>query len=388
MNENLAGRDDVAGIRRGDRDIRAGASAIRGAAAQSEVPGDIRGAGARSELPGDIRVGVIGVGMMGADHVDRLQRRIKGARVTAVFDADATRSHAVSARIPGCEESPTPINLITSDAVDAVVIASPGRYHRDQAIACIQAGKPVLCEKPLAMNPEDAYQVVEAEHKSGGRYLSLGFMRRFDPEYIELKAAMDSGELGEISVINCKHRNAYVHSGFRDEMMVYDSAIHEIDTVSFLLGEPIVQVQTVLPTPSANAHPGQHDPMIFLFTTASGKIVTDELYVNTRSGYEVRTEVLGSRGIATIGLQHGRITTHTPGAQWGGKLPEDFRPRFAAAYDSEFQAWIHAIADGSNIAPQAATAWDGYVAAATCEAAEKSLTEDGFVAVALQEPPE
>lgn len=214
----------------------------------------------------------------------------------------------------------------------------------------------MLCEKPLAMSPEDAYAVVEAERDSGGTYVSVGFMRRFDREYAELKDAMSAGELGEVSVINCKHRNAHTLPGFVDSMMVYDSAVHEIDAISYFLDEPVTDVQTVLPLPGPRAAEGQHDPMIFIFRTASGRIVTDELYVNTASGYEVRTEVLGSKGIATIGMGVQRVTTHRPGGTWGGSLPADFRPRFIDAYDAQVQAWVAAVADGSNVAERSATA--------------------------------
>lgn len=332
-------------------------------------------------IPQDVRVGVIGVGQMGADHVSRIARRIKGARVSVVTDYFQDKAQEIADTVPGCRVAATPEELITAEDVDAVLIASPGKFHRDQAIACIEAGKPVLCEKPLAMNPEDAYAVVEAEQASGAQYVSLGFMRRFDREYAELKDAIDAGELGEISILNLKHRNATTLPGFVDTMMVYDSAVHEVDAIHYFLDEPVVAVQAILPLPGPRADKGQHDPMLLLFRTASGRIVTDELYVNTGAGYEVRTEALGSRGIATIGLESGRVTTHLEGGRYGGTIPKDFRPRFLDAYDAEVQAWIAAVQDGSRIATRSATAWDGYLAAATCDAAEKALTADGFVPV-------
>ena len=81
------------------------------------------------------------------------------------------------------------------------------------------------------------------------------------------------------------------------------------------------------------------------------------------------------------------MTTQLAGGRWGGAVPADFRPRFIDAYDAEVQAWITAVAGGTNVAPRSATAWDGYVAAAVCEAAEQSLTAEGPVAVTLQERP-
>ena len=101
----------------------------------------------------------------------------------------------------------------------------------------------------------------------------------------------------------------------------------------------------------------------------------------------MRTELVGSKGASTIGQGVGRVTTQLEGGRWGGDVPLDFRPRFIAAYDAEVQAWINAVADGSNVAPRSATAWDGYVGAAVCAAAEQSLTAVGAVDVTLQSRP-
>src|SRR5699024_11868407 len=135
--------------------------------------------------------------------------------------------------------------VIAADDVDAVLIASPGQFHHDQVLACIAAGKPALCEKPLAMNPADAHGVVRAEHEAGRAYVSLGFMRRLDAGYAELKDALEAGDLGTPLILNCKHRNADVLPGFTNVHMVYDSAVHEIDAISFFLDVPVVYVQTL-----------------------------------------------------------------------------------------------------------------------------------------------
>lgn len=339
------------------------------------------------DIPQDVRVGIIGVGRMGADHVDRIRSRIKGARVSVISDYVRDTAEKVAAATPGSRVVDTPEEVITADDVDAVLIASPGAFHRDQTLAAIAAGKPVLCEKPLAMNPEDAYDVVRAEAASGGTYVSLGFMRRFDAEYVDLKDALDAGELGTPLLLNCKHRNASVPPGFDDTMMVNDSAVHEIDAITYFLEEPVVSVQTVVPRSTERAPEGLHDPLLFVFRMASGVVVTDELWVSTNAGYEVRTELVGSRGASTIGLGVGRVTTQLEGGNWGGSVPPDFRPRFIAAYDAEVQAWINAVADGSNVAARSATAWDGYVGAAVCKAAERSLTTEGSVSVTLEARP-
>ncbi|WP_341854161.1 Gfo/Idh/MocA family oxidoreductase [Brachybacterium sp. GPGPB12] len=210
--------------------------------------------------PQDVRVGVIGVGRMGADHVERITRRIKGARVSVLSDYLRETAEKVSQAAPGSRVVDTWQEVVAAEDVDAVLIASPGEFHREQVLACIEAGKPVLCEKPLAMNPSDAYDVVRAEAEAGTPLVSLGFMRRFDVGYGELKDALEAGELGTPMSLNCKHRNASVPPGFTDTHMVYDSAVHEIDAISFFLEEPVVSVQTVMPRGTEKAPEGPHDP--------------------------------------------------------------------------------------------------------------------------------
>ncbi len=324
----------------------------------------------------DLRVAVVGTGIMGADHVDRLSRRTKGATVSVVYDFDQARAALVGASV-GARVAADPIEAIHSDDVDAVMIVSPGAFHAEQAMACFAAGKPVLCEKPLAVTADDAYRVVQAEAQLAKPLLTLGFMRRYDPEYAALVTSLRAGELGEPILVNCKHRNASSGGNGTDRAVVFDSAVHEVDVARFLLDEEIAGVRVILPKPGPNRGSDLHDPMLILFTMASGRLVTDELYVNTNAGYEVRTEVLASKGIATIGLEVGRMTSHTPSLTWGGGHVADFRPRFATAYDIEVQAWVDAIARGDNVDRLAATSWDGYAAAAVCEAAVEALGTPG-----------
>lgn len=328
-------------------------------------------------LPSDLRVAVIGVGTMGADHVERLATRTKFARVSVVNDFDTAKAARLAATIPGCRAVEDPFEAITADDVDAVLLASPGRFHAEQVLAALAIGRPVLCEKPLALDPADALAVVRREAEIGRPLVSVGFMRRFDREHEELRASIAAGELGTPLMVHCKHRNASVPASFDDRMMVYDSAVHEVDAVRYLLGEEIVTATVVTPTPGENAPAGLHDPMLILFGTGSGRVVTDELYLNTAAGYEVRTEVVGSRGTATIGLEVGRITGQLPGGRWGGSVHADFRPRFRDAYDVQLQRWVDAVRRGDGVDPTSATAWDGYAAAAVCEATARALDTDG-----------
>jgi myo-inositol 2-dehydrogenase/D-chiro-inositol 1-dehydrogenase len=119
--------------------------------------------------------------------------------------------------------------------------------------------------------------------------------------------------------------------------------------------------------------------MIVVFETASGRLVTDEVFVRTGVAYEVRTEVVGEKGSALIGLDH-NLQVKTPGGRWGGQITPSFVERFGAAYDTELQRWVDAAKAGTIDGPGA---WDGYAAVAVCEAGVQGVRTGEKVSVQM-----
>jgi myo-inositol 2-dehydrogenase/D-chiro-inositol 1-dehydrogenase len=327
----------------------------------------------------DLRIAVLGVGMMGADHVTRITSKISGARVAVVNDFMPEKAAEVAAA-PGARVANDPFDAISADDVDAVVLATPGPTHEKQLLACLEQGKPVLCEKPLTTDSGSSLEVVRREAALGAPLIQVGFMRRFDPEYQQLKALIDGGELGQPLVMHCAHRNPAVPPNFDSAMIVKDSLVHEVDVTRFLLGEEIASVQIIKPMANRVAPRGLQDPQIAIFQTVSGRHVDVEVFVTTGVAYEVRTEVVGELGSATIGLDVGLVRKSAPGT-WGGRITPGFRERFGTAYDIEIQRWVDAVRSGVNV--DGPTAWDGYAAAAVCEAGVRSLESGERVDVEL-----
>ncbi|MDY6995497.1 MAG: Gfo/Idh/MocA family oxidoreductase [Actinomycetota bacterium] len=336
----------------------------------------------------DLRVAVLGVGVMGADHVARITSRISGARVAVVNDYVTEKAEQIAAEIDGCRAVVDPLDAIAAADVDAVLLATPGSTHEKQLLACLEHRKPVLCEKPLTTDVATSLEIVRREAELGLSLIQVGFMRRFDEEYMRLKMLLDGGELGVPLLMHCVHRNAAVPTYFDSTLIVKDSLVHEVDVTRFLFGEEIASVQIVRPTSNPGAPEGVIDPQVAIMRTASGKHVDVELFVTTGVGYEVRTEVVGEYGSALIGLDVGMIRTSVSGT-WGGQLTPGFRERFGRAYDIEIQRWVDAVrtgaATGSYI--DGPTAWDGYAAAAVCAAGVESLHSGAPVDVALADHP-
>ncbi|GGP61633.1 Gfo/Idh/MocA family protein [Streptomyces calvus] len=329
-----------------------------------------------------LRIAVVGTGRMGADHVRRIDRVVNGARVTAVVDVDAERAKSVAAGVDGCTAHTDPAAAMASADVDAVLVASPGPAHEAALLAAFEHDLPVLCEKPLTPDAASALRVLEAEQALGHRRVQVGFMRRYDAEYVRLKALLDSGRLGRPLMLHNRHRNVASPPFFTSAMLISDSVAHEVDATRWLLGHEISAVTVLRPTPSSGAPEGLRDPQFVLLETDGGAISDVEIFVNCGFGYQVQAEAVCERGTARIGDGHA-LVTHTAG-HWGGTITQDWTERFAQAYDDEVQAWVDSTRRGEVDGP---STWDGYAAAAVCEAGVRALEEGGRVEVDLVEKP-
>jgi myo-inositol 2-dehydrogenase/D-chiro-inositol 1-dehydrogenase len=304
-----------------------------------------------------VRVGIIGTGVMGADHARTLRDAVTGATVEAVSDADRSQAASVGVRVVN-----DPIALIKDPDIDAVLIASSDATHEEFVLACLAAGKPALCEKPLAPDVAGCQRIVAAEAQLGRRLISVGFMRRYDPGYGALKRTLDAGDLGAPLLLHCVHRNVSAPDWFAGDMVITNSAGHEIDITRWLFGE-IASVTVHRPRASA----ALADPVLLVFETISGVVVDAEVFVNAGYGYDVHCELVG---------QHGRATA-------SGPVTADWRDRFADAYRLELTDWVEGVRAGEA---RGASAWDGYVASAVARACV-SAPATGRVAVEVPPKP-
>jgi myo-inositol 2-dehydrogenase/D-chiro-inositol 1-dehydrogenase len=323
-----------------------------------------------------LRVGVIGTGNIGASHARSLAREVSGAKVAWLYDANTAVASALADEL-AANVAPNVEQLIASS--DAVVIASPDGLHAEQALLCLDAQRPTLCEKPLAPTVVDARRVVDAEVDLGRRLISLGFMRRFDPGYVALKEAM--GSIGAPRIVHNVHRNTSAPYGLATSTTLTNMAIHEIDINRWLLDDDYASVQVIAGHPGVRTPEGELDPILLILITQGGVLVEVEAFVNAAYGYEVRCEVVGDEG--TVEMGDGSFVTRRRERAVGHEVPELWLGRFEEAYRRELQCWVDATLAGRT---SGATAWDGLVATVTAGAAIASVT-DGPQAIDLPPRP-
>ncbi|MDE2852751.1 MAG: Gfo/Idh/MocA family oxidoreductase [Chloroflexota bacterium] len=313
-----------------------------------------------------IKVGVIGTGAIGGLHADNIMRRTRGATVAAVMDIDRARANAVAAACDGARVCSDAGELIADPEVDAVLIASTDSTHADFTIACIKAGKPALCEKPLATTLSDAERIVNAELAVGRRLVQVGFMREYDHAHRDLYSLLHRGEIGAALKFRSVHINPRFIRELSIESVITNSLIHDIHSARWIMGEEISSAYTqwarVDPTRPENARLADIQVQF-----ASGALGSLEYNGDSGYGYEVTVEVTGELG---------RLTTAdhpSPALRRAGTVSRAISPnwpeRFAQAYINEVQDWIDHVARGDATGP---SAWDGYMSLVVAEAAIRS----------------
>ena len=329
-----------------------------------------------------LKIGVIGCGAIGRDHIRRLTDLVPGCTVVACADYFEQAAQQVAAQYAHITAYPTGEALIAAPEVDAVVIASSDPSHAGYVLESLRHGKFVFCEKPLAQTAADCEQIIKAEQACGKRLLQVGFMRRYDRGYAEMKRIIASGDLGAPLMIHAAHRNVSQPDGFQTEMGVSNVAIHELDICRWLLGEEYKSGQVLKVRQSSLSTKGYDNPQIVLLETQSGARIDVEVQVADGYGYDIQCQVVCEKG--TVNLPDPYAVVMRANATRSFPLLTDWKDRFIEAYDIEFQEWVKALEAG---APTGPSAWDGYAACVAADALNRSRGTGQWAPIEMMEKP-
>jgi scyllo-inositol 2-dehydrogenase (NAD+) len=334
-----------------------------------------------------IGIGVVGVGEMGKRHAENLRRLVPGARLVAVADAAAARAQSVADELEVERWFSSLEAMLECREIEAVVIATPDKFHAAAVQLAAQAGKNILCEKPLALSMPDAYAAVRAAERAGVR-LQVGFMRRYDPAYAAAKKRIDAGEIGTPVVFKSVGRDKdepplAAYQSRVNGMLFYNSSIHDFDLARWLMGDEVVEVHAYSTT-AIRPEVAEYGDVVagtMNLRYEHGAIGNVESYVQAVYAYDVRTEVVGSKGSVFVGSIQQTPATFLSAAGSNQKLTDHFLTCFADAYLAEMRDFVQAILLDR---PVRITGEDGVRALATAVAAEESHKLGKPVRVALE----
>ncbi len=323
-------------------------------------------------------VGVLGVGEMGKRHVENLRRLVPEARLAGVADADGARAAKVAEELEIDRSFSSLEALLEHNDIQAILIATPDKFHAQAIRTAAAAGKDILCEKPLATNLADARSALQAVSKAGVR-LQIGFMRRYDPAYAAVMTRIDAGEIGTPVIFKSvgRDKDAPPLSSYQasvNGMVFFNNTIHDFDLACWLMGDEVTEVQaygTVAIRPEV-AQYGDIVAGVVNLKYRHGAIGNVESYVQALYGYDVRTEIVGSKGSIFVGsLQQTPFVSLTPKGS-NRTLADHFLTRFADAYVAEVRDFVHNML---HDLPARVSGEDGLRALEIAVAAEQSYLQ-------------
>lgn len=323
-----------------------------------------------------VNIAVIGTGRMGSVHVANLVRKIPEANLAAICDIRLEVAQAVASDLGIQRVVQDYHELLEDPEIEAVLIATSTNTHAFIIKDAAAAGKHIFCEKPLALDLESIDDALEVVDHCGVK-LQVGFNRRFDKSYQEVRRTVETGELGRPCILRITSRDPEVPN--LDFMrvsggMFLDMTIHDFDMARFQIGEveEVYAIGDVLIEPELNSF-GDVDTSIVTLKFANGTIGTIDNSRQAVYGYDQQLEVFCLNG--TVMAENERQNTVVKGAAQGfhsAPLPHFFMQRYAPCYVEEVRQFIEAVRENK---PTPTTGEDGRMAVVLGLAAWKSFHE-------------
>ena len=332
-------------------------------------------------------IGVLGVGEMGKRHAENVRHLVPGAELVAVADVAGARAKQIAKELEVAKSFGSLEAMLECKEVQAVLIATPDKFHAQGVIQAAKAGKDILCEKPIALTLADAYAALDAVSKVGVQ-LQIGFMRRYDPAHAAAMKRIEAGEIGTPLIFKSVGRDkdepplAAYQSGLNG-MIFYNSTIHDFDLARWLMRDEVAEVHSYA-TVAIRPEVAQYGDVVagsVNLQYRNGGIGNIESYVQAVYAYDVRTEILGSKGAIFVGSLEKTPAVFLNANGGTRTLADHFLTRFADAYLAEVRDFVQNLLEDK---PVRVTGEDGLQALATAVAAEASDKQKRPVKVTLE----
>ncbi len=319
-----------------------------------------------------LKVGLLGAGRIGQVHAAVVAAH-DGSKLAAISDVYAPAAEELAAKYHAQVRSSD--EIIADEAINAVLIATSTDTHSDLIEAATQAGKAVMCEKPVDLSLERARACLEAVSATG-RPVMIGFNRRFDPSFAAIRDSLAAGQIGKAELLSVTSFDPapppveYIKvSGgmFRDMM------IHDFDMTNFIMGETPVSISAsgaCLVNPEIG-RAGDIDTAVVTLSYADGKIAVIKNSRRAAYGYDQRLELLGADGLLQAqNMLENTVIKSTGQGVISAKPTYFFIERYLPAYKAEWAAFVAAVQEGDDMP---VSLQDGVQALAMAEAAQRSF---------------
>ena len=335
------------------------------------------------------RLAVVGAGRAGLVHATNARRWLADAELGCIVDTDPDRARAFSEEL-GVPAFASLEEALDEEQVDGVVITTPTFTHAALAQLAAEAGAHVFCEKPMALTEAEC-DAMAAAAESAGVVLQIGFVRRFQPEFVEARRRIEEGEIGEPMVIKSLTRGPglpppWAHDLSLSNGMLAEVNSHDFDCVRWLTGSEITRVYAETANVKGEARgvtaPGFYDNVVVTLRFASGALGTIDGTCPADFGYDARVEVLGSEGLLVVG-QLPALSLLQIRERGRGEVPTfaSWPQRFEWGYREELRSFVAAARSG---APPDVGAADGRAAVAAVRAANRAWLEERPVALGAE----
>lgn len=333
-----------------------------------------------------IKVCLVGTGRAGMVHAKNFVKNVPNAGLVALVDPVANALEAAALELGVGQRYLHYADALDQCEFDAIVVAAPTQYHKEIVVAAANAGKHILCEKPLAVNEADCDEMVEAA-AFNKVILQVGFMRRFDQSFLAAKERIDTGEIGDVVMVRSLTYGPSIPKPWMYDISQSNGPLaevnsHDIDTLRWFTGSEFKQVHALAGNfrcPDArDTFPDFYDNVILNASFENGMQGSISGAQGVRYGYDSRCEILGREGIIFVGaLDHGTMVSCNRSGK-SQSIVKSWTDLYEDAYLQEDKHFIECIIEEKE--PRA-TGYDGKMAVAVVSAGNRSIKENRAIMV-------